>query len=170
MISSIRINSYWDRLIKGNQLKKYKFTPACLPSHIREKPEFEQNVICIALQKLISSDYYDITAMDKLSKLFGISKRSGIYDYFSLMHCVHYKDMGEDVAEELINKSLDYLGVDIEVIDSQYEDPTVVRATDTIFKYQEDGYPSSMDEIMGTSVRKLNRPRILKLIPFIKGT
>jgi len=146
-------------------MKKYKITPACLPSQIRAKPEFEQNIICIALKKLVTNSHYNICDLDKLIKIFEVQKIDSLYAYFSLMHCVDYKDMGEDVAEELIDKTLAYLGIDVNVIDVESE--VISRSetpspNNTRYAKQEDGYPLTIDQILDKELkpRKIVIPKI----------
>lgn len=146
-------------------MKKYKITPACLPSQIRVKPEFEQNIICIALKKLVTNSHYSICDLDKLIKIFEVQKVDSLYAYFSLMHCVDYKDMGEDVAEELIDKTLAYLGIDVNVIDVECEvtpRSETPNSNNTGFVQPDNEYPLTIDDILEKELkpRKIVIPKI----------
>ena len=146
-------------------MKKYNFTPACLPSHIRAKSEFEQNIVCVALKKLVSAKHYNICDMDKLIRIFDVQKVDALYDYFCLMHCIDYKEMGDKVAEELIDKSLLYLGIDLDVIDVECEvtpQSETPVSKNTGFTTREDEYPLTVDEILDRELkpRKIVIPKI----------
>lgn len=98
-------------------MRKYQFTHSCLPSYVSNLTDFEKNIICISLSKLVNNRHYSICDLDKLMKLLGVTKASKDYELFSLMHCVDYYDMGEQTADELIDKTLKFLGIDTSVVD-----------------------------------------------------
>jgi hypothetical protein len=98
-------------------MKNYLFTRASISNNVEGLLDFDKDVICIALNKLVRSSYYDICTVDNLAKVLRVSKNENGYDLLRLMHCIHYSEMGESVADELMEKTFQYLGVTPNVID-----------------------------------------------------
>jgi len=96
---------------------KVNFTPECLPESAAHLSAFQRQVVCVSLNKMLNKDWFDITVIDKIIQILDINKDKDFYPYFSLLHCVHYAEMGKEVYEELVNNLICFLGIKESCID-----------------------------------------------------
>jgi len=99
---------------------KIKFTSACLPSVANSFTDFEKGAVCVALSELYNDRWFDLTTFDKLADILQAQKQDN-YKFIAIMHCKHWDKMDELTRNGLIETSLSYLGVDINVIDVECE-------------------------------------------------
>ncbi len=73
----------------------------------------------LALRKLLDpTGFFSICAFDEICKLLNVIPPPGHRDRLQLMHCVKYRDMPEDLRQELgrlVYETLNSPGFDIEI-------------------------------------------------------
>lgn len=97
-----------------------------------EITEFHQRSAAAALMKMFASSYFDICILDAIAKTLGKQGRCAGRDYDALraIHCMHWADMGPDLARMAKEKILEILELPaqvIEVIATEQPQPEATR-------------------------------------------
>lgn len=60
-------------------------------------------IVATALRKMFAGGYLDICTIDKCIELPGLIRKSGgnSYDRLHTLHCVHFKDMPAEIAQQV---------------------------------------------------------------------
>jgi hypothetical protein len=59
------------------------------------------SIALTAVAKMLRSDYFSICTVDNVCKLIGARQDGAAYDMLRTLHCVHYREMPQDVREVL---------------------------------------------------------------------
>jgi len=72
-----------------------------------------------ALKHMFEKEYFDICAVDKLIKLTGCHPDRNDYQALSVLHCVHFNEMSDDLRQMVYLKTIqifDNEGFDTDLI------------------------------------------------------
>lgn len=77
---------------------------------------FKQEAVILALKKLFSDNYFDVTSLNRIALLADIIIPSDKQKLFNTLHCVHYNTMSrefrEDLAETIQNQFEEYFEIE----------------------------------------------------------
>ena len=69
------------------------------------KTEFERRAVALQLKKMFTDTHFSICTVDSCMRALQIMPNED-YKALSLLHCVHWKDMGEDMRREVMRRTL----------------------------------------------------------------
>ena len=70
----------------------------------------ERAAVLAALRKMVSDGWFSICVIDKILKMTETVPDRRAYDVLSLLHCVNFRDMSEELRRELPALLSDCLG------------------------------------------------------------
>lgn len=85
----------------------------------------------VALKKMVSQGYFDICTIDGILKLTGSLPHSETYNQLRLIHCVHYKEMPNELLEaipDMISRCVNSPKFDftIEIGETSHAEPVAI--------------------------------------------
>lgn len=85
---------------------------------MNEISDFQQRAAKVAIAKMLTGTSFSICDFDAIAKLIG--KDVGGLDYQALrtLHCVHWSDMGEQLAAQVRLKCMELLDIPTNIFDS----------------------------------------------------
>lgn len=91
--------------------------------------EFQQRASAVAVHKLLTGTYFSISDLDAIAQTMGRKAEMAGQDYAALrsLHCVHWVDMGPELAQMVREKCLELLGLPPRVVDMAAPAPNAAQ-------------------------------------------
>ncbi len=71
--------------------------------------EFQKMAVTIAIKRMFTSDYFNISVLDNCIKIVGCIPDKKDYDTLRALHCVHWGEMPQSLREMVMLKTAQIL-------------------------------------------------------------